>query len=120
MNEQIETYVSNVVERIACSKQEKLDVADEMRDHLYSAMYAYIEDGRTDCEVEAAKLAIQEFGETAIIQEKFQQIVDPVYGFLKKLAWVGFTIYSLAVLWIVIIERMIQRIQHALVFTYQI
>lgn len=111
MNEQIEAYVSNIVERITCSKQEKLDVADEMRDHLYSAMHAYIEDGRTDCEAEAAKLAIQEFGETSLIQEKFQQIVDPVYGIFKKLAWVGFTIYSLVVLWIVVIVRMIERIQ---------
>jgi len=108
MNEKIEEYVKNVTRKLTCSKEEQLNVRDEMRDHLYSAFDTFVAKGLTE-EVAASK-AINTFGDMTLMQESFQLIVDPLYGWLRKLAWIGFIFYSFIVLWVVLIQRTIVRV----------
>lgn len=104
----IEQYIRDIISSLTCSTQEKQEIADEMRDHLYTSYEMLLTEG---CEEqEAAQLAIRTFGESQELKAGFQQVVDPLYGWLRKLAWIGFVLYGFVVVWKLLIQRMINRI----------
>lgn len=104
----IEQYIRDIISSLTCSTQEKQEIADEMRDHLYTSYEMLLADGYG--EQEAAQLALRTFGESQKLKAGFQQVVDPLYGGLRKLAWIGFVLYSFVVVWKLLIQRMINRI----------
>lgn len=110
MTNPIEQYIRDIISSLTCSPMEKQEIADEMRDHLYTSYEMLLADGYK--EQEAAQIAIRSFGESKHMKAGFQQVVDPLYGWLRKLAWIGFWLYSFVVVWKLLIERMINRVLH--------
>lgn len=108
MSNPIEQYIRDIITSLTCSPTEKQEIADEMRDHLYTSYEMLLAEGYK--EKEAAQMAIRTFGGSQELKTGFQQVVNPLYGWLRKLAWVGFILYSLVVVWKLLIQRMINRI----------
>ncbi|MGE7624597.1 VanZ family protein [Viridibacillus sp. NPDC096237] len=108
MNEKLEQYIHEITSTLTCSPQEKQEIADEMRDHLYTSYEGLLANGHE--EKSATNKAIQTFGQTNVLKLSFQQVVDPLYGWLHKFALIGFILYSFALSWILLIKRLITRI----------
>lgn len=103
-----EEVIRQTTDVLKCSANEKYEIELELQDHLYSAYEFYVANGVV--EREAVERVLNDFGHMETVSQQFQQVVNPLYGWLKKLAWVGFIVYSFSVLWKVIILRLIIRI----------
>lgn len=114
MNNKLEEYIKNIVSSLTCSPNEKQEIANELRDHLYTAYESYLDNGCSH--EEAVEKALNSFGQSNHLSIEFQQAVNPLYGWLRKLAWIGFILYSFAVVWKLLIFRMINRIREYYLF----
>lgn len=110
MNNQLEQYIKEIVSSLTCSPTEKQDIINELRDHLYTAYENHLHNGRSN--KEATEKTIASFGQSDHLSIHFQQAVNPLYGWLRKLAWVGIILYGFAVMWKLLIFRMINRIHN--------
>lgn len=108
MNEKLEQYIVEITSTLTCSPQEKQEIADEIRDHLYTSYEVLLSNGYE--EKSATNKAILTFGQTNDLKLRFQQVVDPLYGWLHKFALIGFVLYSIVLSWILLIKRLITRI----------
>jgi VanZ family protein len=112
MIKEFEEVIRQTTDVLKCSSEEKCEIELELQDHLYSAYEYYVASGVD--KHEAVERVLTDFGHTETISLQFQQVVSPLYGWLKKLSWVGFFMYSFVVLWKVIIERVIVRVSEYL------
>ena len=112
MIKEFEEVIRQTTDVLKCSSEEKCEIELELQDHLYSAYEYYVASGVD--KHEAVERVLTDFGHTETISLQFQQVVSPLYGWLKKLAWVGFFMYSFVVLWKVIIQRVIVRVSEYL------
>ena len=108
MIKQFEEMIDQTTSELKCNAEEKQDIRLELEDHLYSAYEYYIANGLNNDK--AIEQVIQDFGQTEVVAQQFQQVVSPLYGWMKKMAWVAFYTYSFAVLWKVIFGRLIIRV----------
>lgn len=108
MIKQFEEIIDQTTSELTCNAEEKKEICLELADHLYSAYEFHMANGAN--KDEAIKQVVQDFGQTEEVVQQFQQVVNPLYGWMKKIAWVAFFAYSCAVLWKVIVGRLIIRI----------
>ena len=108
MIKELEDRIVKTTSLLRCSPEEKREIQLELKDHLYSAYEYYVEQGTPN--EEAIQQVLLEFGNTNTICNQYQQVVNPLYGWMKKIAMVSFIIYSFVVLWKVVFSRLIVRI----------
>ncbi len=103
-----EEVIQKTTVHLQCSAEEKHEIKLELQDHLYSAYEYYVAEGIG--EREAIERVLRDFGHTEIISQQYQEVVTPLYGWLKKMTWLGLILYSFVVLWKVVFSRLIIRV----------
>lgn len=90
MEKEFEIYISEVVEKLDCSKEEQSEIAEEIQDHLMLLKREFLEKGYSVDD--AVKLAISTFGNQ---QEISNELQDAMFPYLKVVKWLGATICGL-------------------------
>ncbi|WP_459980261.1 permease prefix domain 1-containing protein, partial [Paenibacillus sp. YK5] len=108
MDKKIETYIDKIVSELNCGEEQKREIIDEMRDHLYLLKNEYIEQGFTN--EEATQKALENFGEQKQLINGLQESLFPFYKVFKMGTWILFGLYSLIILFKLLFQRMIIRI----------
>ncbi|MFB4214054.1 permease prefix domain 1-containing protein [Shouchella sp. JSM 1781072] len=75
MSSKMDSYLRRIVNQTDCSKEERQDMFEEMRDHLLLVRQDYMEEGYSKIEAEA--IAMKEFGHEATIGDGLQQAMFP-------------------------------------------
>ncbi len=104
----IEDYIKSIVSSLTCSPNEKQEIANEIRDHLYTSYEALLNSGHSP--EDAMENAIKSFGQTHQMSIEFQQAVTPLFGWVRKLALVGFVLYSFVITCKLLLFRLIDRV----------
>lgn len=108
MDKNIKTYINQIVSGLACNEKEKEEIVDEMTDHLYLLKREYLEQGFS--EEEAAQKALESFGEQKQIKRGYQESLFPYYKIFKIGSWIIFCLYSLILLWKLLLQRGLERL----------
>ncbi|MFD2442502.1 VanZ family protein [Bacillus sp. CGMCC 1.16607] len=108
MDQNLETYLNQIVRELNCSEIEKNEIAEEMRDHLQLLKNEYIGQGFSD--EEATEKALQSFGDNRNIKKGLQSSLFPYYKIFRFGIWSLFSLYSFILLWSLLLMRMIDRI----------
>ncbi|MBK3496427.1 VanZ family protein [Viridibacillus sp. YIM B01967] len=108
MDQAIETYIRSIVGDLDCSNQDKEDIVEEMRDHLYTAKADYMNKGLA--EDEATKKVLKDFGQVEILHTGYQETVIPHYRSWKVIGWMLFSFYVIVALHKLIIDRIIDLV----------
>lgn len=90
MEKRFEIYVNEVVNKLDCSEKEKLEIAEEMNDHLVLLKREFIEKGFS--EGDAVELAISTFGNQKEISNELQGVMFP---YIKVAKWLGVAVCAL-------------------------
>jgi glycopeptide antibiotics resistance protein len=91
--ERIDIYLNDLLRKMNLDEAERLELLDELRDHLTLSTKAYMEKG---CDVnDAAKNAIRDFGKSGVISKELQSSMHPLGVALRILFWIALIIYSL-------------------------
>ncbi|MCM3412683.1 VanZ family protein [Metabacillus litoralis] len=107
MGESIETYIKRIITTLKCSEEEKNEIEEEMRDHLYLLMNDYLAEGYS--ENEAIKKAINIFGEENDIRKGLQSSLSPFYKLVNWAVWIAFSTYIIVLFGELVIRRLIIR-----------
>lgn len=105
MDKRIETYISKIVSRLNCNEEEKEEIIDEMRDHLYLLKNEYVLQGFT--EEDAAQKALDSFGEHKRLTKGLQESLFPFYRIFKMGTWILFSLYTFFILFKLLFQRII-------------
>lgn len=105
MGKSIETYIKHIITTLKCSEEEKVEIEEELKDHLYLLKNEYLEDGYS--ETEAIKKAINTFGEGNEIRKGLQNSISPFYKFVNYGTWLLFLFYIYVLLSELLIKRLI-------------
>ncbi|WP_445491304.1 VanZ family protein [Niallia sp. 03133] len=105
MDKNMEAYINQIVTKLDCNDEEKKEIRDEIADHLFMLKKEYLEQGYT--EDEAIQHALKSFGDIKKIQTGYNSSLSPYAKLLKLSSWFLFSIFSLIVLWRLIIERVL-------------
>lgn len=105
MGKSIETYIKHIITTLKCSEEEKVEIEEELKDHLYLLKNEYLEDGYS--ETEAIKKAINTFGEENKIRKGLQNSISPLYKFVNYGTWLLFLFYTYVLLSELLIKRII-------------
>lgn len=108
MDQCIERYIKQIITRLICSEEEKGEIEDEMRDHLYLLVQEYSEEGYS--EKEAVEKALQTFGDEKEIEEGFQKSLSPFHKLIQYTLWISFSLYTLVLLLELFVGRLIKSI----------
>ncbi|WP_078552199.1 VanZ family protein [Bacillus alkalicellulosilyticus] len=121
MDKNIELFVKEIVSELECSKEEKSDIAEEVKGHLYLLKNEYLEQGISD--EEATKKALESFGESRQLKDDFQKSLSPYYKIVKIGTWTLFCLYAFIVLFNLLFQRILIRINdyiHAISNNYEL
>ena len=108
MDQNIETYVNQIVKELDCDKNEKAEIAEEMIHHLELLKAEYIEQGFS--EKEASQKALESFGDKNTLKDGLQSSLFPGYKIYSYGVKIGFYLYSFIVLWNLLFQRIIGKI----------
>ncbi|MGG6447379.1 VanZ family protein [Pseudobacillus badius] len=108
MDKCIEEYIKQIITSLTCSEEEKDEIEDEMRDHLYLLVQEYTEEGYS--EKEAAEKALQTFGQEKEIQKGFQKSFSPFHRWIQYSLWVSFFGYTLILIVELLVNRLYRRV----------
>lgn len=108
MESTIKAYIERIISDLDCSKKDKKDLTEELSGHLHMLVEEYKSKGFH--EKEAVAFALKDFGDPAIIREGLEHTVPPQKSFFHKIAWLGFGVYALVLLWQLIVFRSIDRL----------
>lgn len=108
MDKKIENYIDKVVNQLHCDEEEKREIIDEMRDHLQLLKNEYIDQGFT--KEESTKKALESFGEQKQLTKSLQESLFPFYKVTKIGTWILFGLYSFIILFKLLFQRIIFRI----------
>lgn len=108
MDKSIETYIDQIIKRLNCDEEEKYEIRDEMRDHLYLLKNEFLEEGLS--EEESTQRALKSFGEQKPLIDGYREVIFPFYSLFKMGTWVLFGIYTLIVMYYLLIKRIIVRV----------
>lgn len=108
MDNNLETYIKQIVNGLNCSEIEKSEIAEEIQDHLLLLKNDYIEQGFSD--QDASQKALEIFGDEKKLKEGFQFSLFPHYKLFRIAIWTGFCLYSFVLLWHLLFIRLIDRI----------
>jgi len=108
LDQNIETYVNQIVKELDCDKNEKAEIAEEMIHHLELLKAEYIEQGLS--EKEASQKALESFGDKNTLKDGLQSSMFPGYKLYSYGAKIAFYLYSFIVLWNLLFQRIIGRI----------
>ena len=72
LDKTIETYIDKIVSQLNCDEEEKIEIIDEMFDHLHLLKNEYLEQGFTT--EEATQKALECFGEQKTINKWFTRV----------------------------------------------
>lgn len=95
MTDRIESYVYHIVNQIDGSKEEKMDLYDELVDHLQLSRDALMQSGLT--EEEAEKKAFERFGNIETVSSQMQEAMYPYRKLLLGLLAIISILYAYAV-----------------------
>lgn len=101
----IEAYIHKIVNELHCGEEEKKDMTDEMKDHLYLLIQEYKEDGFSN-EV-AVNKALETFGEQKQLARGLQTSISPFHKLCKITTGIFFGLYVLILFFKFFLERMI-------------
>ncbi|OXS77467.1 VanZ family protein [Domibacillus enclensis] len=104
MDKRIDTYINNIVAEIDCGKDEKEEMAEEMRDHLILLTNEYKEAGHT--KKEAVQKALESFGECKKIRDQLQTSISPFHKLFRWALWTSFASY----LFLMLVELLFNRL----------
>lgn len=104
LESKIEAYIHKIVSELHCEEEEKKDMIDEMKDHLYLLIQEYKEDGFSN-EV-AVNKALETFGEQKQLAGGLQTSISPFYKFFKITTGILFGLYVLILFFKLFVERM--------------
>ncbi|WP_053366481.1 VanZ family protein [Bacillus sp. FJAT-27245] len=107
MDKKVEAYIDKIVSQLNCNEEEKREIADEMRDHLYLLKNEYIEKGFT--QEGATQKALESFGEQKQLTKGLQESLFPFYNAFKIGTWLLFGLYSFIILFKLLFQRVIIR-----------
>jgi len=110
MDKNIETYVNQIVSKLDCRKEEKYDIAEEMKGHLYLLKNDYLIKGLTN--EEATQKALQDFGNENSIKAGLQNSMFPNYKVFRLGLWVLFGMYSFIMLSTLLVGRICLKLIH--------
>lgn len=108
MDKRFDNYINQIVSGLKCSKEEKNDIKEEIKDHLTLLKTEYLEEGYS--EDVAIQKALYSFGDGNHIQEGLQHSLFPYYRLIKISKWILFGLYSFVLLWNLLLIRMLDRI----------
>lgn len=108
LDKEIEAYIEQIVSRINCSKEERVEMIDEIRDHLYLLKKDFVAQGLS--EAEATVKVLKQFGDQKQISKGLQESLFPYYKWFKIGTWIMFSFYAAVVLYKLLIERIINII----------
>lgn len=108
MDKSIEAYVKRFIADLRCNEEEKNEVEDEMRDHLYLLVQEYLEEGYSN--EEAVQKAIQAFGEGKEIRKGLQKSLSPFYRLIQYGLWISFSLYAFVLLGQLLVLRLIRSV----------
>ncbi|MDP5274169.1 VanZ family protein [Chengkuizengella axinellae] len=102
MDKSFETYINKIVKNIKTNKEEKMEIAEELKDHLILLKNEFIEKGYS--EKGAIAEAIRSFGDHEQLESGFQKSISPYYSLYRIFLWSIFVIYILYLLLSLIIR----------------
>ncbi|MUK88508.1 VanZ family protein [Ornithinibacillus sp. L9] len=108
MDKKIESYIDKIVSQLNCDEEEKREIIDEMRDHLYLLKNEYLDQGFTM--EEAIQKSLVSFGEQKQLTKGLQESLFPFYKAFKIGVWILFGLYSFITLFKLLFQRIIFRI----------
>ncbi|WP_413305597.1 VanZ family protein [Bacillus sp. 1P10SD] len=108
MDQNIKTYVNQIVKGLQCDKNEKAEIAEEMIQHLELLKAEYIEQGFS--EKEASQKALESFGDKNTLKDGLQSSLFPGYKLYSVGVKIAFYLYSFIILWNLLFQRIIGRI----------
>ncbi|ALS29429.1 VanZ-like protein [Paenibacillus sp. 32O-W] len=108
MDIKIETYIEQIVSQLNCGEEEKREIIDEMRDHLYLLKNEFLEQGFPNDE--ATQRALERFGEQKQLTKGLQESLFPFYRVFRIGTWILFGLYSFIILFKLLFHRIIIRI----------
>jgi glycopeptide antibiotics resistance protein len=108
MDKNIETYIDQIVAELNCSENEKIEIKDEMKDHLSLLKKEYLEQGLSD--EEASQKALKVFGEQGQLRNGYQESLFPYYKIFKIGTRVLFGLYAVIVLFALLFQRLVMRL----------
>ncbi|MGI2329354.1 VanZ family protein [Planococcus sp. YIM B11945] len=108
MGQDIKTYLERIVSGLDCSNKEKQDITEELSGHLSMLVQEYEEKGFAP--EHAVARALRDFGDVETIKSGLQNSILPKKNFFHKLGWLFFGIYSVVVLWQLLIFRLLDRL----------
>jgi glycopeptide antibiotics resistance protein len=111
VDQKIESYIRDIVSRLNCSEEEKRDITDEIRDHLQLLKREYMHQGLAG--EEATRKALASFGEQKQLTRGLQASITPFDKAIKAGIWICFALYAYYVLYKLLIQRMIVRMELA-------
>lgn len=107
MGQDIKTYLEQIVSGLNCGTNEKRDITEELSGHLSMLVREYEEKGFS--KEQAVSQALREFGDVETIRSGLQDSITPKKNFIYKLGWLFFGVYSVIVLWQLLIFRILDR-----------
>ncbi|MEA1853555.1 VanZ family protein [Cytobacillus sp. OWB-43] len=110
MDKEIESYINQIVNTIDCDHVEKQEIIDEMKDHIFLLKQEHRQNGKS--EKEAVQLALADFGNQKSIAHGYNQSIFPFYRLYKVSSWLLFSLFTLVVLWQLIIGRLLERVMN--------
>jgi glycopeptide antibiotics resistance protein len=108
LDQNIKTYVDQIVKELQCDKSEKAEIAEEMIQHLELLKDEYIEQGLS--ESEAVQQALASFGDKNTLKDGLQSSMFPGYKMYSVGIKIAFYLYSFIILWNLLFQRIIGRI----------
>lgn len=111
MDKRFDNYINQIISGLKCSKEEKNDIKEEIKDHLTLLKAEYLEYGYS--EDVAVQKALHSFGDGNHIQEGLQHSLFPFYRLINISKWILFGLYSFILLWNLLFIRMLDRIRYA-------
>lgn len=108
LDQTIETYIDEIVSRLNCNEEEKIEIIDEIRDHLYLLKNEYIDAGFNN--EQATEKALESFGEHEQLTNGLQDSLSPFFKVFKIGAWILFGLYSFIILFMLLFQRILFRI----------
>ncbi|QFF99003.1 VanZ family protein [Psychrobacillus glaciei] len=110
MDKKFESYIDQIVKDLDCDKEEKKEISEEISDHLKLLKQDYIEQGFTD--EKAINKALECFGDEKQLRQGYKESISPYYKLFKISNWIIFSLSSFVVLWMLIFQRILQRVRN--------
>lgn len=110
MDKKFTVYISEIVNGLDCVEAEKMDLQEEMGQHLQLLKKEYIKKGLS--EKEAVDTAIRCFGKGTELKKGLNHSLFPYHKLFMTSTKILFGIYGFSVIWLLLVRKIIERLLH--------